>query len=168
MRTDRKSSGQHIRHVFHTAGKAILKITTFFWCFACVHTPTQTCWINLLLRAQIWTYHPLVTNLPWNKNRVQGKTNITVAIKKKVLWNESLHSSDSKHRLLLVLCKLTALIFSFHISIHDILVSPHLKYLKSRSIINVDQVPRITEACEVTCSYSNTIFLSSFRIHQMH
>lgn len=139
----------------------------FFFCVACLHTPTQTCRINLLLRAQIWTYHPLVTELPWNKNRIQGKTNITVDIKKKVLWNESLHSSDNEHRLFLALYKLSALIFFFQMSIHDILVSPHLKK-KSRSTINVDQVPCITEACEVSCSYSNTIFLSSFRIHQMH
>lgn len=101
-----------------------------FFGVACVHTPTQTCWINLLLRAQIWTYHPLVTELPWNKNRIQGKTNITVDIKKKVLWNESLHSSDSEHRLFLALYKLSALIFFFHMSIHDILVSPHLKKKK--------------------------------------
>lgn len=100
----------------------------FLFCFVCVHTPTQICWINLLLSAQIWTYHPLVTELPWNKNGIQGeKTNITVDIKKKVLWNESLHSSDSKHRFFLPLFKLSAIIFFFHMSIHDILVSPHLK-----------------------------------------
>lgn len=85
----------------------------FFFCSARLHTPTQTCWINLLLSAQIRTYHPFVTELLRNKNRIQGKTNITVDIKKKVLWNESLHSSDSKHRLFLALCKLSAIIFFF-------------------------------------------------------
>lgn len=129
MRTDRKSSGHCIRHIFHKMGKAILKNHLFFLfvCFGHVHTPTQTCWINLLLSAQIRTYHPLVTELPWNKNRMQGKTNITVDIKKKVIWNESLHSSDSKHELFLALSKLSALIFFSHMNIHDILVSPHFK-----------------------------------------
>lgn len=38
----------------------------------------------------------------------------------------------------------------------------------SRSTTNVDKVPSITEAREVSCSYSNTNILSSFKIHQVH
>lgn len=101
----------------------------FFWCCLCTHTYTNM--LNkLIVEGSNMDLPPLVTELPWNKNRIQGKTNITVDIKKKVLWNESLHSSDSEHRLFLALYKLSALIFFFHMSIHDILVSPHLKKKK--------------------------------------
>lgn len=65
---------------FTQRAKLSWKLQLLF-CFVCVHTPTQTWWINLFLSAQIWAYHPLVTELPWNKNRIQGKTNITVDIK---------------------------------------------------------------------------------------
>lgn len=64
------------------ADKATLNIT---FCFACASAPThtKTCWLHLFVSAQVWTYHPLVTELPCNKNRIQGKTNIIVDIKKK-------------------------------------------------------------------------------------
>lgn len=45
-----------------------------------------------------------------------------------------------------------------YLNINDILVSP---YLKTRSTIKVNKVPIVTEACEISCNYSNTHNLSS-------
>lgn len=131
----------------------LAKLPWKYFCFA-----TQTCWLNLVLSAQ--TYHPLVrVTLQWKQST--GKDQYHCLQRKNLLWNARLHSSDSKHRLLPALCKLSAWIFLFHLSINDILVSPHLKQNEnqSRSTVKVEKVPSITEAREVSCSYSNTNIL---------